>query len=276
MLTARALSVVTATFLLAVPPPSALRAQVSSPGASNTVAVAAGQFPLPESLYYTIEWRLWYAGNARLTLRPGNDQHWQSDVHLESAGLVSKLYAINDNYVAQLDTTRFCADDTSFDAREGKVHKFTTVNYDYHRHQASYVERDMLKNTVLKTAQPEIPACVTDVIGGLMRLRTMHLEPGQSTQMPTSDGKKVVNVKIEAQERETIQTRLGKFQTVRYEANIFNGVLYKRNARMFVWLTDDPRRLPVQIRVRMQFVIGTITLTLDKEEHSDKAMAAIR
>ncbi len=35
---------------------------------------------------------------------------------------------------------------------------------------------------------------------------------------------------------------------------------------MFVWLTDDDRRLPVQIRVRMQFLIGTIELKLEKQE----------
>jgi len=43
-------------------------------------------------------------------------------------------------------------------------------------------------------------------------------------------------------------------------------VLYKRSAHLYVWLSDDARKLPVQIRVRMQFTIGTITLQLAKEE----------
>jgi hypothetical protein len=274
MLRARGLSVAAAIVLTAVPQPFGLSAQVAAPGASNSVAVASGQFPLPESLYYSIEWRMWYAGNARLTLRPHHADQWESDIHLESAGMVSKLFTVNDSYTAELDTNRFCADDTSFDAREGSHHKLTTVQYDYHRHQASYTERDVQRNAVLKTAEAEIPACVTDVIGGLMRLRTMRLEPTQSIQIPTSDGRKFVNVRVDAQERETIETKLGKFQTVRYEANIFNGVLYTKKARMFVWLTDDARRLPVQIRVRMQFVSGPLTLTLDKEEHADKAIAS--
>jgi hypothetical protein len=33
-----------------------------------------------------------------------------------------------------------------------------------------------------------------------------------------------------------------------------------------LWLTDDRRRLPVQIKVRMTFTVGTITMTLDKHE----------
>jgi hypothetical protein len=49
---------------------------------------------------------------------------------------------------------------------------------------------------------------------------------------------------------------------------MFNGVLANRKARLFVWVTDDSRRLPVQLRVRLQFLIGTITLQLEKEERN--------
>jgi hypothetical protein len=105
------------------------------------------------------------------------------------------------------------------------------------------------------------------VITGLFKLRNAHLEPGQSIQIPTSDGKKTAPVRIEAQEREEIKNKLGNFKTIRYEAFLFNGVIYSKKARMFVWLTDDARRLPVQIRARMPFPIGNITLELEKEEH---------
>ena len=71
---------------------------------------------------------------------------------------------------------------------------------------------------------------------------------------------------IEAQERETIRTPAGVFTTIRHEAMLFNGVIFRRKARLFVWLTDDTRRLPVQIRVQMPFYIGTVTLQLEKEE----------
>jgi hypothetical protein len=43
-------------------------------------------------------------------------------------------------------------------------------------------------------------------------------------------------------------------------------VLYRRPAHLYVWLTDDRRKLPVQIRVRMPITIGTITLQLEKHE----------
>ena len=46
-----------------------------------------------------------------------------------------------------------------------------------------------------------------------------------------------------------------------------NGVVYTRKGDVWLWLTDDARRLPVQIRLRTTFPISTVTLTLEKEEH---------
>ena len=185
-------------------------------------------------------------------------------LHLESGGLISKLYRVEDNYEADMDD-HFCANRTSLDAMERNRHHETKVEYDRARGKASYVERDLMKNTV-KTAETNIPACVSDIIGGLYKLRTMKLEPGQSAQLMLSDGKKTASARVEAQAREQIKTNAGTFNTIRYEAYIFNGVLYSRKARFQVWMTDDARRLPVQFRARMSFPIGSITLQLDKEE----------
>jgi hypothetical protein len=83
-----------------------------------------------------------------------------------------------------------------------------------------------------------------------------------------SDGKKFANVKVEAQEREQVNTPAGSFKAIRHEIFMFNNVLINRKARMFVWLSDDAQRLPVQLRVRLQFLVGTITLQLEKEERN--------
>jgi hypothetical protein len=85
--------------------------------------------------------------------------------------------------------------------------------------------------------------------------------------VPMSDGKKTASVKVEAQGRETVKIKAGTFNTIRYEVFVFNGVLYSRKADLFVWLTDDAHRLPVQLRARMSFPVGTITFELTKDEH---------
>ena len=72
---------------------------------------------------------------------------------------------------------------------------------------------------------------------------------------------------MEAQGREQLKIKTGTFDTIRYEVFLFNGSLFSRKGDMFVWLTDDAHRLPVEIRARMSFPIGTITFELTKDEH---------
>ena len=231
-------------------------------------SLQGNSLPSKETLSYNIEWRLVTAGKARLEWnavsapsRPG----WQLNLHVESVGLVSKLFKVEDNYSANF-SPGLCVQSSQLSALEGKRQRETKIAFDAERRKASYVEHDLVKNAVAESKETDIPECVHDVIGGAFVLRTLNLEPGQSTEVPVTDGKKSVMAKIEAQQREEIKTPDGTYKTIRYEIFLFDNVLFRRPAHLYVWLSDDRRRLPVQIRVRMQFTIGTITLQLEKHE----------
>lgn len=232
------------------------------------LAQTAGPLPRKEVLFYNVEWRLIQAGNAKLTLQstPAPRPGWQVDLHLESAGLVSKLYRVNDDYMATLNPD-FCAQDIHIKAHEGGRQRETSVHFDPAARKASYLERDLVKHTAL-TLETDIPSCVHDVIGGLFFLQTRNLEAGRSIEVPVSDGKKAIMAKVEVQQREQIKVPAGTFRTIRCEAFLFDGKLYRRPGHLYVWLSDDARKLPVRIQVRLQFTIGTITIQLEKEEKS--------
>ena len=223
--------------------------------------------PAREPLYYTVEWRLITAGKAKLEWtseqRPRTGA--QVNLRLESVGLVSKFFKVEDNYSSNLNSA-LCGQSLQMTTLEGSRQRETKVNFDSASRKASYVERDRAKNAVIATHEIDIPPCVHDVIGGVYLLRTLNLEPGQSAEVPVSDGKKSAMAKVEAQQREDVKTPGGTFKTIRCEIHVFNDVLYHRQARLYIWLTDDRRKLPVQVQVRMQFAIGTITLLLEKAE----------
>ena len=228
----------------------------------------SNSLPGKETLYYSIEWRLFNAGKAKVELaatpqpRPG----YQVNLHLESTGIVSKLFKVEDDYSGTMNAG-FCAQSLQLTAHEGNRQRDTRITFDGEAKRASYLERDLAKNNaVVLSKETEIPPCVHDVVGGLFFIRTLNLEPGQSTQVPVSDGKKSVMVRVEAQAREEVKTHAGTFKAIRYEVFLFDNVLYKRSAHVNLWVSDDRRRLPVQIRVRMAITIGTITLQLDKHE----------
>ncbi len=225
-----------------------------------------GSRPAAEVLNFNVEWRLIHAGHARLTWAPTQSapqEGWSANLHLESGGLVSRLFKVNNDY-SSLATRDLCIVSSLLNVNEGNRRRETKVTFDAARGKAVLTDRDLVKNAVA-TNEIDIRPCEHDVIGALYRLRAMRMEPGSSAEVPVSDGKRAVVARVEAQERETLKTDAGTFKTIRYEAFLFNNVLYRRRGRLFVWLTDDERRVPVQIRVRLPFYVGTITLQLEKE-----------
>ncbi len=218
--------------------------------------------PQPEEkLVLGVEWRLIRAGTVTIEKWP-----FQTSVKLESAGIVSTLMRIQDDYSVHYEDA-LCATSSVMESMEGKRHREAQVTYDRSRNHAFFVERDVTENKVVKEAGTDIPNCVADVAGAFAKLRTMNIPVGQTVQIPVSDGRRSAAVKVTGQEREEIKTRLGSFKAIRYETELMNGVIYTRKGDVSLWLSDDPRRLPVQIRLRTSFPISTVTLTLEKEEH---------
>jgi len=257
---------------IAAPPAAAPQAAFNS---------APVQAPPPhETFDYSIEWRLINAGKAHLEwnaspsggAEPVASTSGDVRLHVESAGLVSRLFLVNDEYSTSLGPG-LCAQSTLLEAQEGGRHKETRVTYDAAAHKATYLEKDLIKNSTV-TQEVAIPSCVHDLIGGLIALRFLRLDPGKVAQIPVSDGKKFVMAKVESQRRELLKTELGNINTVLYEIYLFDNVLFKRSGHLHVWFTDDDRRLPIQLQVRLQFAIGTITFRMDKPPTDDAAPGA--
>ena len=221
----------------------------------------AGQKPPPaEKFVYDATWKLVRAG--MVTLEAGKD--W-AGLKLQSAGLVSSLFRIDDTYSVNF-ADQYCATTSVLDSMENKRHREARVTFDREQNRAFYVEWDLLTGAAVHNADVEIPDCVSETLGAMLRLRETTVEVGQSVQLPVSDGRRFAMVRIEAQEREQIKTPAGSFRAIRYEAGLLNGVVYSRKGRVFLWLSDDARRTPVQIQLRISFPIGTVTLGLKKEE----------
>lgn len=57
----------------------------------------SSSLPAKETLYYTIEWRLFTAGKAKVQWNAMPRDGGQVNLHLESVGFVSKLFKVEDD-----------------------------------------------------------------------------------------------------------------------------------------------------------------------------------
>lgn len=216
--------------------------------------------PKSETLFYAAEWRFVRAGEVEVQASPGV----QADMKLRTLGIVNSLFKVNNVYRAEYGQGG-CVKSTLLEAHEGKKHTETRVTYDYEKRRAYFMERDLLKDAVVTRSDIEIPACILDLTGALGATRRANLN-GQPFTVPLSDGKKAIQARVEHLGKESITTVMGTFNAHKLEAFLFNGVFFRRKGRLFIWVSDDERRLPVRVRIQLPFYIGTVTLDLEKAE----------
>ena len=129
--------------ILTLLPAGASPQDAPKPPAPGTTASAPGR----EVLDYDVEWRLIPAGTAKLTftsLPRSAGAASEVKLHLESAGLVSRLFHVSDDYTAMLGQN-FCAQNSFLAAHEGSRNRETRVVFDALKRSASYVEKDFTK-----------------------------------------------------------------------------------------------------------------------------------
>jgi hypothetical protein len=222
------------------------------------------KFPYASKLSYQVVWRMLTAGEAVIQIKPGPVKDWNISLDLTSAGLVSRLYRVQDTYKASTNA-QFCGENAVLDGQEGKRRFISHLTFDNARHKVVFSERNLTNNTT-QDKELNIAPCTYEILGALASLRLSSLPPGKSIVLPITSGHKTAQVRVEAQARENLQVAGKSYSATRYEAFLFDNVLYKRKGRLFIWMTDGPEHLPVRLRIQLGFPIGSILVELEKQE----------
>ncbi len=216
------------------------------------------QFPVNQNFVYQVEWRLWEAGTATLGLAPDGTGMMRSSASADSSGVVSVLYPVHDQFHGLFDPRSFCSQSLTKHIEEGFHEHETLISFNYGRRR-SMLDETNPKNNQRKHQEMEIPGCVTDVVSGIFYVASLPLRPQTSYTFPLNDGGKTVDVTVQAEAREAITTPAGQFQTIRVSPQAASGPV-KDKGQIWIWYTDDARRMPVQMRARMFW--GTLTFRL--------------
>jgi hypothetical protein len=222
-----------------------------------------------ETLKYSLRWSLLPAGHAELTLREEDSATglYQATGKVVSVGYVSNLYKVDDVFESIFRNPTFCSSSTHKTIHEAERHRDVLVEMDS-RSRLSRVEvKDLENGTSLHRGEYSIPDCVYDILSALYMTRTRVFKVGQSFEFPLNDGAETIQIRVEVQAAEQIETAIGSFQTFRLEPDVFSGNLFKGKGRMFIWIAQDGARVPVQLRA--QISVGTITATLSGIEREE-------
>ncbi len=209
----------------------------------------AQKFAEGETLDYTLTWLRVTGGTARLTIGPSGDDHFRITSVARSSPSFSRFFKGRD----EIETT-VARDD------------FSTLRYvkrldeDGDKHEeVTVIEEGVATRTRRKVKKTRVPRPVFDPISIIHQLRTRDLTPGKSYDFELIADGKLYTVHARVVRKEKIETQAGTFDCVRVEPEMLSGGVV-RDERLFIWYTDDDRKLPVRIRTEMK--IGAITASL--------------
>lgn len=117
--------------------------------------------------------------------------------------------------------------------------------------------KDYLKKT--ETTQ-KISPLTYDTLSSFFYFRSVPLKIGTSSYIDIFDCKRIWNTEVQVLRREELKTPLGRFRTVVVKPILKSAGIFARTGDMYIWLTDDERRIPLMMKSSVK--IGSIKATL--------------
>jgi Protein of unknown function (DUF3108) len=219
----------------------------------------ASAFPMPERLEFEISYTGIPAGRAvQEVTQEGNEVHIVSTA--KSAAWLRAFFPVDDRIESVLISG---APPLSIGVprlyRE-RIHEgWTRFQKDaiFDRQKLEVRTKDLMKNSETTRG---ITKRTYDTLSSFFYFRSVPLQVGTSYFIDIFDCKKLWNTEVQVLRREVIETPLGRFRTVVIKPLLKSEGIFARTGDMYIWLTDDERRIPVLMKSKVK--IGSITATL--------------
>lgn len=200
------------------------------------------------------------AGNATITVQQKKPSFESTAYYVVAEGrptpLLSRLYTLYYKADTLLDVYSLFPQRGSVYAEEGKRHRLRATRFNQAARKAQY---EVQTATVVKK-EMTIPAYTQDALSALYVLRAIPLKPGDKFTMPICDNGNVYTVQMTVGGVEPVQTGMGAIQAFRIAPLILDAKGTAPGRGLGLWISDDPRRLPV--RLEAQLAVGKFTLVL--------------
>lgn len=229
-------------------------------------------FRVGEKLTYQMFWGPFVVGRATLEVagveKVDNCDCYHLIARAKTSGLAEWLFPVDSTVESWMDCRDLFSRQYREDRSEGKHHASGETHYDYERKVA--VTTNLLKGR-RKHFPLEQP--VQDVVSSLyfVRAQNLMLDAEQTFTVNAANTNYVVTVRPD-QRKEIWVRPVGNVQALRIEPTPTLRIVSSNKGRMWLWVSDDERRLPLLLNSELK--IGSAKLVLfniaDGKSSSDK------
>lgn len=170
--------------------------------------------------------------------------------------LIQRLYPVYYKMDTLLDSSTLLSQWTGLFSDENGNKRQTSMRFD---RPARLVHYEMTVPTPVKT-DLAIAAGTQDGLALLYALRTRQFRSGERLTVPVADDGSLYSVEVETVGRERVTTRLGQMECWNLRITIVNDKKEPVGRNIGVWLSSDPKHLPVKIQAELP--VGSFVLSL--------------
>lgn len=217
--------------------------------------VIASAFSIPERLEFGLYWSGIKAGDAVMETK---DKGGAIEIvsTATSTPLVSVFYKVEDvvtSTVLKSEKTPFGSSQSyRLNIREGRHRRDKEVIFNHPSKKVTYTNH-IDKDTKIY----DLPGATFDPLASLYYVRSLPLEVGKSVYVNIFDSGKFYKLEVKVIKREEVETPAGTFKTIMVQPVMLTEGIFSRQGDLYVWFTDDEKKVPVQLKTKVK--VGSIT-----------------
>ncbi len=229
--------------------------------------VVQAQWMKGERLEYELSWGFITAGYASLEVKPAQDGKTEFLTFATANKTINKFYPVNDTVYTRVRNKGLMTEVFRKNLHEGTFHNTSVIRFDRKGEKAwlsDTVFTDMKTRKVKRSADTAvaIQGMEHSIMSAFYYVRTMPLTVGDTSRFSAVSGKKRYELKVLVHGRESLKTSIGTVNTVKVEPVLDGDGIFNSKGRIFIWLTDDDRRIPVLMEC--EIALGSIKAELQR------------
>ncbi len=219
-------------------------------------------FTFGEKLMYTVHYLGMNAGTAQMSVLDkmifNGHEVYPILATAQSNDFISLLYPVNTRIESYMDVNGLYSHLINVKQHEGKKKRDKRIEFDQEGHKAT--QSDDAGQSVF-----DVPPKVNDSLSSLYYFRTQkNIAVGQSVFIDVHESKKNWKLEIRVLGKERVTTPLGTFDTLKVQAMPRYEGIFQNKGDLFIWVTDDDRKIPVIMKSKIK--VGSITVTLISQQ----------
>ncbi|MCJ8210741.1 DUF3108 domain-containing protein [Mucilaginibacter sp. RS28] len=215
-------------------------------------------FKAGERLNYRLKYGIFTAAEAHLKIEDSDVKFdGRPAYHIiadgNTAGTFDVFYKVRNRYESYIDKSTLLPYLYTENRHEGSWHHTDKVSFD----------RQDNKVTAGQGVFPLKGGKVFDFPSAYYFARNLDvskLKVGDTFDMQyfLDDGVQTLSITFAG--REKVKTALGTFNCLKFNPSIIPGRIFRKNSKLYLWVTDDNNRIPVKAHVEV--VVGSLTMEL--------------